>query len=90
MKPESPEPDMSAGSAEFIKQSSLYQEFLAEREEILRHKWLESERLGYDIGFERALLDWIRRHREKWRAARRAQAAASGAPPPPDPASPPR
>jgi hypothetical protein len=29
---------------------SLYQEFLAEREEILRHKWLESERLGYDLG----------------------------------------
>lgn len=60
-------------SREFVKQSSLYQEFLAEREEILRHKWLESERLGYDIGFERALLDWIRKHREGWRAARRAQ-----------------
>lgn len=58
-------------SREFVKQSSLYQEFLAEREEILRHKWLESERLGYDIGFERALLDWIRKHRENWRAARR-------------------
>ena len=56
-----------------MKQSSLYQEFLAEREEILRHKWLESERLGYDIGFERALLDWIRKHRDSWRAARRAQ-----------------
>jgi len=54
-----------------VKQSSLYQEFLAEREEILKHKWLESERLGYDIGFERALLDWIRKHRESWRAARR-------------------
>lgn len=60
-------------SREFVKQSSLYQEFLAEREEILRHKWLESERLGYDIGFERALLDWIRKHRESWRAARRLQ-----------------
>ena len=60
-------------SRDFVKQSSLYQEFLAEREEILRHKWLESERLGYDIGFERALLDWIRKHREGWRAARRAQ-----------------
>ncbi len=60
-------------SRDFVKQSSLYQEFLAEREEILRHKWLESERLGYDIGFERALLDWIRKHRESWRAARRAQ-----------------
>ncbi|HWA85024.1 MAG TPA: hypothetical protein VG710_02280 [Opitutus sp.] len=59
-----------------MKQSSLYQEFLAEREEILKHKWLESERLGYDIGFERALLDWIRKHREGWRAARRQQQSA--------------
>ena len=61
----------SPTSREFVKQSSLYQEFLAEREEILKHKWIESERLGYDIGFERALLDWIRKHRESWRAARR-------------------
>lgn len=64
------------GSKEFVKQSSLYQEFLAEREEILKHKWIESERLGYDIGFERALLDWIRKHRDAWRANRRAQLAA--------------
>jgi hypothetical protein len=64
-------------SRDFVKQSSLYQEFLAEREEILRHKWIESERLGHDIGFERALLDWIRKHREGWRAARRAQGGTS-------------
>lgn len=51
----------------FAQRSSLYQEFLAEREEILRHKWLESEKAGKDIGFERALLDWIRKHRESWR-----------------------
>lgn len=51
--------------------SSLYQEFLAERDEILRHKWLESEKAGFDVGFERALLDWIRNHRDAWRAARR-------------------
>ncbi len=70
MSHHSPAPD-SPESREFVKQSSLYQEFLAEREEILRHKWLESERLGYDIGFERALLDWIRKHREGWRSARR-------------------
>lgn len=63
----------ASGARDFVKQSSLYQEFLAEREEILRHKWLESERLGQDIGFERALLDWIRKHRDGWRAARRAQ-----------------
>lgn len=64
-------------SRDFVKQSSLYQEFLAEREEILRHKWIESERLGYDIGFERALLDWIRKHRDAWRADRRAKMQAS-------------
>lgn len=78
-------------SREFVKQSSLYQEFLAEREEILKHKWLESERLGYDIGFERALLDWIRKHREGWRAARRSQqsgASSSSFPPPPPTAAP--
>jgi hypothetical protein len=68
-----------SGGKDFVKQSSLYQEFLAEREEILRHKWLESERLGYDIGFERALLDWIRKHRDSWRAARRAHQPYSSA-----------
>ena len=55
----------------FAGQSSLYREFLAEREEILRHKWIESEKAGADIGFERALLDWIRKHRDYWRSARR-------------------
>ena len=54
-----------------LERSSLYKEFLAEREEILRHKWLESEKAGKDIGFERALLDWIRKHRDGWRATRR-------------------
>ncbi|MFZ9201249.1 MAG: DUF4032 domain-containing protein [Opitutales bacterium] len=55
--------------------SSLYAEFLAEKDEILRHKWLESEKAGRDIGFERALLDWIRNHRANWRAQRRAARA---------------
>ena len=75
--------ETNGGSREFVKQSSLYQEFLAEREEILKHKWIESERLGYDIGFERALLDWIRKHRDSWRAARRAQLGAGPSTPPP-------
>lgn len=73
----SSQPESENSSREFVKQSSLYQEFLAEREEILKHKWLESERLGHDIGFERALLDWIRKHRESWRTARRAQSPAA-------------
>jgi hypothetical protein len=53
-----------------LKNSSLYREFQAERDEILRHKWIESEKAGHDIGFERALTDWIVRHRTKWRKTR--------------------
>jgi hypothetical protein len=51
--------------------SSLYQEFLAERNEIMKYKWIESEKAGFDIGFERALLDWIRNHRDTWKVKRR-------------------
>jgi hypothetical protein len=54
----------------FVKNSALYKEFMAEREEILKHKWIESEKAGADIGFERALLDWIMKHRSNWRQKR--------------------
>jgi len=63
-------------SADLVKNSVLYKEFLAEREEILRHKWIESEKLGQDIGFERALLDWIVKYRSTWRSDRSRQAKA--------------
>ncbi len=53
-----------------LKKSSLYQQYLAEREEVLRHKWLESEKAGRDIGLERALMDWVLNHRTKWRKNR--------------------
>jgi hypothetical protein len=53
-----------------IGASALYKEFLAERDEILRHKYIESEKAGYDVGFERALLDWVTKHRSDWRAGR--------------------
>ena len=55
---------------ELVKNSALYKEFLAEREEILRHKWIESEKAGQDIGFEKALLDWIVKYRSGWRTDR--------------------
>ncbi|MGO9204367.1 MAG: DUF4032 domain-containing protein [Limisphaerales bacterium] len=57
-------------ASELVKNSSLYREFQAEREEILRHKWIESEKAGRDIGFDRALTDWIVKHRSKWRKSR--------------------
>ena len=35
-------------------------------EEINRHKWLESEIAGYDIGFEAAAEDWLKSHAAVW------------------------
>ena len=61
--------NVSNGS-DLVKNSSLYREFQAEREEILKHKWIESEKVGHDIGFERALTDWIIKHRSRWRRSR--------------------
>ncbi len=56
---------------DLVKESLLYKEFLAEREEILRHKWIESEKAGHDVGFEKALLDWIVKHRSSWKDKRK-------------------
>jgi len=59
-------------SAEFLfYNSAIYREFLEEREEVLKHKWLESEKKGYDIGYSTALIDWILRHRTNWRNYRK-------------------
>jgi hypothetical protein len=71
--------DMTAANGEhsqFVKNSVLYKEFLAEREEILKHKWIESEKAGADIGFEKALCDWIVKHRSSWRHKRMKEARA--------------
>jgi len=51
-----------------LESSALYKEFLREREEILKHKWIESEKAGRDVGFEWALLDWNFNHRNNWRS----------------------
>ena len=47
-----------------------YAEFLAELDEIERHKWHLSEREGVDVGFEKALNDWATNHRTAWRHVR--------------------
>ncbi|MDO8580895.1 MAG: hypothetical protein Q7S13_05385 [Candidatus Omnitrophota bacterium] len=35
-------------------------------EEIHRHLWIESERAGFDIGFEKATQDWLERFSKAW------------------------
>jgi|GEM_PF-1187681 len=69
---------MSNPDTTLLHESLLYREFLAEREEIMRHKWIESQKAGHDIGFEKALLDWIVNHRRGWREWRRKVANREG------------
>ena len=49
------------------EKSTFYQYYKSELEEILKHKWVESEKAGRDVGFSFALMDWIRHHRKSWR-----------------------
>ena len=49
-----------------LANSLLYRHFQAQRQEILKHKWYESEKAGYDIGFDRAYTDWSIKHRSEW------------------------
>jgi hypothetical protein len=58
-------------SANDLLQHSLrHCEFQAEPAEHLKHKQIESEKIARDIGFQRALTDWIIKHRAKWCNAR--------------------
>ena len=55
---------------DLLKKSLLYRQFQAEREEVLKHKWIESKKAGHDIGLERATTDWILKHRSQWLKAK--------------------
>lgn len=57
---------------EDLRRTSLYALYQAELAEINRHKWIESEKAGRDVGFEFALTDWILNHRREWRKQRSA------------------
>jgi len=52
-----------------------YQDPLAEfdrstAEEIKKYKWIESERAGQDIGWERARQEWLQKHFPAWKQKR--------------------
>ena len=57
-------------SKDLARKNTIYKQYIAERDEIEKHKWLESEKAGKDIGFNKALMDWISYHRTAWRKAK--------------------
>ena len=55
----------------WVLNSRLVRAWSEMKQEILRHKWLESERAEEDIGWERARASWMLRHRGGFESARR-------------------
>jgi hypothetical protein len=51
--------------------SDAFSEFQAELQEVMHFKWVESEKAGHDIGFEKALKQWTEIVRPEWRKKRR-------------------
>lgn len=51
-----------------LSSTDFYRHFTAMREEILKHKWYESERAGKDVGFEYALVNWTIKFSRSWQA----------------------
>ncbi len=52
-----------------MKNAELQKKLLSDRrvvDEINRHRWIESERAGQDIGFEQASTDWLERFSKAW------------------------
>jgi hypothetical protein len=48
------------------KHFDLNEEMRAVINEIMRYKWLESEKEGHDIGLSRAAREWIARYYDSW------------------------
>ena len=54
-----------------LAETKLWRFFLLEMDEILRHKYLRSKELGYNIGLSAAIREWLQMHRALWVAAQK-------------------
>ena len=54
---------------ELYKKSLYYRHVVDECNEIDRHKWIESEKVGHDIGKDKAHWSWICNHKNKWHSS---------------------
>jgi len=52
-----------------VANDPIWNLFLDELEKIAEHKWNKSKETGYDIGPERAIVEWLAKHRPDWIAS---------------------
>lgn len=51
---------------ELYEKSLYYRHVVDETNEIDKHKWIESEKCGNDIGKDKARWSWIFNHKNNW------------------------
>ena len=66
-KPERTEAGETQHFDEWARKTSLFREWQEMKEDVLRHKWFESEKAGHDVGWDRALVDYNLRIRRRKR-----------------------
>lgn len=49
-----------------MENSSFYKVFKEMEKEIQKHKWIESEKAGRDVGISYAVIDWTLKHKTNW------------------------
>jgi hypothetical protein len=45
-----------------------------QQEEVAKYKWIESQKAGQDIGWERATTEWLEKHFAGWERDQRSRA----------------
>jgi hypothetical protein len=48
-----------------VEDSLLYKKYREDVDHIHKNKWYMSERVGYDVGYERAMLNWLLYHKQR-------------------------
>lgn len=57
-------------TSRYRKQSPLADILRSQQEEIKKYKWIESEKMGRDIGWDQAEQEWLRNHFPGWKRDR--------------------
>lgn len=61
-------PPLELEPPDALAEKAFWLTVMDELDEILGYKWLQSEQVGYDIGMDRAIREWLFKHYTAWAA----------------------
>lgn len=64
---------ISGDDASWVKETRIFHLWNEIKQEIALHKWYESEKVGHDIGWDKAETDWRIHHSREYYKRKRAE-----------------